>query len=107
MEKVQEYIKMHLFEYLSNDEKVNESFIITKWIAESAIFLQYKENKTDGFIITPTLYFNNDKIIHDISIIFVDSCATPKPYMTKIIKMDMDTDAIIKKIVLQNAYPVE
>lgn len=78
MENVQNFINNELFSSLNNDNKVNEIFEITKWNDIQTLYLRYKENNKDGFIITTTPYFNDNKICFNLTIIAVDSCREPK-----------------------------
>lgn len=85
MENVQNFIANDLFSSLNNDNKVNEQFEIAKWDEIKSLYLRYKENNKDGFIITTTPYFNDDKICFNLTIIPVDCCKEPKPSMIRFV----------------------
>lgn len=96
MEQVMNYIRCELFSFLSLDEKVNNMFETVLWNEYSSIYLRYKNNYNDGFIITTTPYFHEEQICFHISIITVDSSKEPKPFLTKFISINHDSLKTIK-----------
>ncbi len=102
MEKVQNFINNELFTSLNIDDKVNERYEITKWNNHNTLYLRYKENNNDGFIITTTPYINDSNICFNITIIAVDSYREPKSSMTKYItNINDDTIDSIKNYLTQ------
>ena len=95
MEQVRNYIRGELFSFLSSDEKVNDMFETVLWNEVPSIYLRYKNNHKDGFIITTTPYFHEEQICFHITIISVDSCKVPKPFLIKFISINHDS---LKKI---------
>ena len=96
MEQVKNYIRGELFLFLSSDDKVNDMFETILWDEYSCIYLRYKNNHNDGFIIITTPYFHEEQICFYISIIAVDSCKEPKSLLTKSISINHDTPETIK-----------
>ncbi len=83
MNNVQNFIMNELYSSLKNHDKVNKQFEIIEWNELNSLFLQYKVNNKDGFIITTTPCCNENNICFNLTIIPVDSCIKPKPNMNK------------------------
>lgn len=107
MDFVQNFIVNELYNSLNTDDKINEKFELSKWNDIKSLYLRYKENNNDGFIITTTPYFNDGKINFNITIIAVDYCREPKPSMTKFItNISNETNDLIKNYLTQIGFVV-
>lgn len=93
---VQNYINEELLTFLSSDEKVNQMFEIVPWKHIGSIYLRYKENISDGYIITSSPYVNDGEMVFKIMITFVDSCKQPKPNMIQFVNQSVDAKRNIR-----------
>ena len=107
MEKVQNFIDNELYTSLNNNNKINKIFEIIKYGDMKTLYLRYKENNNDGFIITTTPYYNDSKICFNLTIIAVDSCREPKSSMPKYItNISNDTCDLINNYLSQIGFAV-
>ncbi len=77
---------------LLNNENIKKIFNVIKYDEHLGIYLQYKCNNNDGFIITKIPYAHNHSVDVQICIVPVDQCKQPKNFLMKFFEVPSEND---------------
>lgn len=91
----QSKIICNINELLSKNNEITEKYEIMFWDTCSSIYLGYKINKKDGYVITTVPYLTDEKITLKVIIIPVDECKNPNSFYTQYFETD-DIESITR-----------
>ncbi len=108
LDRANNYIDQ-LYDHLNQCENIKTIFNIIKYDDHMGIYLKYKCNNHDGFVITKIpCPEEKDLTSVRICVLFVDKCKQPKSFEVKFVELPEDdninqTNIMIEKHLLQNS----